>query len=548
MAARRVRSVITHIPIRALLRRSSPIAISRSLHSNPPRLQAAEAVATRPRLDGSNYEAAQDSGSFGADLYNQLSGRNHSPRTRSAPSAAQIGMQTEDVHDFVAKEISAILKSTYAPVATVEPDHYWQKIAPWQNVSRQEFNTQKFQNMKGIKSKEKLVKFFGDVMPKHIKPHPRFEHVQTTEDFILDFMEGLAKAPMPIRLTPQVLSVIDWNDPLGDPIRRQFIPMNSELLPDHPLLTLDSLHESQDSPVKGLVHRYPDKVLFLSLDVCPVYCRYCTRSYGIGSDTEIVTKESIKPNLSRWEQCFEYISKTPAVTDVVVSGGDTYILTPDQIRLIGDRLLAIPHIKRIRFATKGLAVSPSRILDPADRWVDEIIRLSWKSRLTGKTIAIHTHFNHPNEFTWITRLACQKLFENAVDVRNQSVLLRGVNDDVPTMSKLIRELADNNIQPYYVYQHDMVKGVEDLRTPLQTILDLECQIRGTIAGFRMPTFVVDLPEGGGKRLAASYETYDRVTGRSTFIAPAVTGRDKENKIYEYYDPIASMEQSNPSSI
>jgi len=211
---------------------------------------------------------------------------------------------------------------------------------------------------------------------------------------------------------------------------------------------------------------------------------------------------------------------------------------PEQLGMIGERLLGIKHLRRIRFATKGLAVSPSRILDPTDAWTDELIRISELGRQMGKAVAVHTHFNHPREITWVTRQAAQKLFENGVTVRNQSVLLRGVNDDVETMGSLIRELADNNIQPYYVYQTDMVKGIEDLRTPLQTILDLERQLRGTIAGFMTPQFVVDLPGGGGKRLAASYQTYDRKSGVSTFVAPAIGGRRGDQKIFTYYDPLA----------
>lgn len=160
---------------------------------------------------------------------------------------------------------------------------------------------------------------------------------------------------------------------------------------------------------------------------------------------------------------------------------------------------------------------------------------------------MHTHFNHSNEMTWVAKSAALRLFQANVRVRNQTVLLRGVNDDPTTMSTLIRNLADNNITPYYVYQGDMVKGVEDLRTPLQTILNLECQLRGSIAGFMMPSFVVDLPGGGGKRLAASYKTYDRQTGKSTFIAPAVNGGGKDNKVYEYHDPVWSIRGTTGAS-
>jgi len=142
-----------------------------------------------------------------------------------------------------------------------------------------------------------------------------------------------------------------------------------------------------------------------------------------------------------------YIEKTPAIQDVVVSGGDSYSLMPHHLRLIGERLLAIDHVRRFRVATKGLCVTPSRTLDPDDTWTDELIRLTKMGRERGKQVAMHTHFNHPNEFSWVSREAAQKLFANGVTVRNQSVLLRGVNDDIDTMKALIRELADNNIQP-----------------------------------------------------------------------------------------------------
>jgi lysine 2,3-aminomutase len=248
----------------------------------------------------------------------------------------------------------------------------------------------------------------------------------------------------------------------------------------------------------------------------------------------------MKPTRRRWEAMFEYIENTPEVQDVVVSGGDSYYLQPDHVQLIGERLLSMPNIKRFRFATKGLAVCPNRIIDPTDGWTQALIEISERGRAIGKQVAIHTHFNHPNEITWVTELAARHLFQRGVIVRNQTVLLRGVNDDIDTMSTLIRRLADANIQPYYVYQSDMISGVEDLRTPLSTILDLEKNIRGTIAGFMTPSFVVDLPGGGGKRLANSYETYDPETGVSTWKAPGVSG----DELYYYHDPIMIRDSAN----
>ena len=239
----------------------------------------------------------------------------------------------------------------------------------------------------------------------------------------------------------------------------------------------------------------------------------------------------------------EAIEKTPEIQDVVVSGGDSYYLLPENLKFLGERLLSMPNIKRFRFATKGLAVCPSRIAYPTDGWTQALVELSDKGRSIGKEVAIHTHFNHPNEITWVTELAAHRLFQYGVMVRNQTVLLKGVNDTVDTMLRLIRELADLNIKPYYVYQSDMVPGVEDLRTPLSTILHLEKRIRGSIAGFMTPQFVVDLPGGGGKRLANSFETYDPASGVSTWKAPGVSG----DRTFEYHDPVTINDENEKSA-
>ncbi|KAK0672906.1 hypothetical protein QBC41DRAFT_7820 [Cercophora samala] len=429
------------------------------------------------------------------------------------------------------------------PVATALPQHrdeFWREVPVWENVSAKDFLSYRWSVANTVQGTAKLFKFLQAVVPEEVPLNESGTQMQSRDEFIADVMEGVAAATMAIRMTPYILSRVNWKNPRHDPIIRQFLPLKSVLMPDHPKLTLDSLHEEADSPVKGLVHRYSDKALFLPTSVCPTYCMFCTRSYAVGADTDTVTKASLKPTRRRWEEAFAYIENTPALQDIVVSGGDSYYLQPDQLRMIGERLISMPNIKRFRFASKGLAVAPSRVLDESDGWVNALIDVSNKAKKAGKAVALHTHFNHPNEISWISKDASQKLFEEGVMVRNQTVLLRGVNDDVETMAKLIRDLADNKVFPYYVYQCDMVERVEHLRTPLQTILDLEARIRGSIAGFMMPQFVVDLPGGGGKRLACSYESYDPKTGLSTYMAPAVTGRDKENKVYEYYDPIDTL--------
>ncbi|GAP90508.2 putative L-lysine -aminomutase [Rosellinia necatrix] len=344
---------------------------------------------------------------------------------------------------------------------------------------------------------------------------------------------------MSIRLTPYVLGRINWEDPANCPIFRQFIPLKSIMMADHPELQLDSLHEQEDSPVEGIVHRYPDKALLLPVSVCPAYCTFCTRVSLVGPNTDTVVKDPPKLSHRKLAAAFAYIESQENLRDIVISGGDGYYLSPHILELIGDRLVNMKNIERFRLASKGLAVAPSRFLNRGDPWVEALLRISDKARRAGKHFALHTHFNHPDEISWITEKASRMLREAGVTVRNQSVLLRGINDNLETMSLLIKKLARMTIQPYYVYQCDMVPKVEHLRTPLQTILDLESQLRGSIAGFYMPNFVVDLPGGGGKRLACSFESYDRGTGVSTFRAPVLTDKDKAGRVYRYYDPIGS---------
>ena len=351
-------------------------------------------------------------------------------------------------------------------------------------------------------------------------------------DFLIDVHQGMAQAPMNIRLSPYILSLINWDDPYNDPLRIQFIPIASSRKKDHPKLTLDSLHEQDDSPVSGLVHRYFDKALFLPLDVCPVYCRFCTRSYAIGSDTDLVTKLSFKPVPKKWHSAFAYLASRPEIEDVVISGGDTYMLIPDRVRQIGEILLSIPHIRRIRFATKGPAVMPMKILSDK-KWTHALIDVVEMGRKKGKDVVLHTHFNSAREITSITRDAMNYLFKHGVTVRNQSVLIRGVNDNPEAMVHLVRKLSYINVQPYYVYQHDMVKGTEELRTRIADSVELERNVRGVTAGFNTPLFVTDAPGGGGKRDIHSYDYYDELTGISIYRSPSI---DKE-KVFLYFDPI-----------
>ncbi len=397
---------------------------------------------------------------------------------------------------------------------------FWRHVPAYREVDEATFLDHLWQQKHSIKTPEELVGTIRDLAP---------------PEFVADIEAGFAHAPMAVRVSPYALSLIDWNDPHNDPIRRQFIPMASSLLPDHPRLTLDSLHEQDDSPVPGLVHRYTDKALFLPLNVCPVYCRFCTRSYAIGPDTEEVDKVSLAKTPAQWQQAFQYISERPELEDIVISGGDTYQLPPKNIELIGNALLDIPHVRRMRFATKGPAIMPMKIITHTE-WLDAIAAVVERGRKLGKDVVLHTHFNAPEEITWITQKAMGMLFKRGIFTRNQSVLIRGVNDTPERMALLVKRLGHVNVHPYYVYMHDMVKGVEELRTTIQTATETEKFVRGSTAGFNTPTFVCDAPGGGGKRDVHSYEYYDRENGIAVYAAPSV----KPGKAFLYFDPIDKL--------
>src|SRR5262252_3896796 len=380
---------------------------------------------------------------------------------------------------------------------------FWQRVPAYAAIGEAEFLDHKWQAKHSITNIPKLLAALRGLV---------------SEDFIKDAERGFAGAPMSVRVSPYLLSLIDWTRPYEDPLRLQFIPLASRLLPDHPKLDLDSLHEREDMPVPGLTHRYFDRALFLPLDTCPVYCRFCTRSYAVGIDTEEVAKFQLKVNADRWQQAFDYIRSRPELEDIVISGGDAFQLRAEQITQIGETLLSIDHVRRMRYATKGLAVMPQKVLTD-DAWVDALTAVVEHGRKLHKEVVLHTHFNHPREITSITKAAMDKLFERGITVRNQSVLQRQVNDSVETMTLLCRRLGYVNVHPYYIYMHDLVKGVEDLRTTLETGLEIEKGIRGATAGFNTPTLVVDAPGGGGKRDAHSYEHYDRTTGVFVFEVP-----------------------------
>ena len=327
------------------------------------------------------------------------------------------------------------------------------------NVSDEQWNDWKWQVKNRIETYEELSKYFT---------------------FSADEAEGIKKALAKFRMaiTPYYLSLIDPNDPF-DPIRRQAIPQGAECN-IAPADLNDPLHEDEDSPAPGLTHRYPDRVLFLITDMCSMYCRHCTRRRFAGQ------KDDESPS-QRIEKCLEYIEKTPQVRDVLLSGGDALMVSDQKLEYIIGRLRKIPHVEIVRIGSRTPVVCPQRI-------TPELCEMLKKYH----PIWLITHFNHPNEFTPEAEQALARLANAGIPLGNQTVLLRGVNDCVHVMKKLMHELVRNRVRPYYIYQCDLSMGLEHFRTPVSKGIEIIENLRGHTSGYAVPTFVVDAPGGGGK--------------------------------------------------
>ena len=292
--------------------------------------------------------------------------------------------------------------------------------------------------------------------------------------------EGIRRCLGTLRMaiTPYYLSLIDLDDP-HDPIRRQAVPTVNELH-QSPADLLDPLHEDTDSPVKGLTHRYPDRVLLLVTDQCSMYCRHCTRRRFAGQTDCAVPMEQI-------EKCIDYIRHHEEVRDVLLSGGDALMLSDGLLEKIIRELRTIDHVEIIRIGTRTPVVCPQRI-------TPELCNMLKKYH----PIWLNTHFNHPNEMTPEAEQALARLANAGIPLGNQTVLLRGVNDCVHVMKKLMHELVRNRVRPYYIYQCDLSMGLEHFRTPVSKGIEIIENLRGHTSGYAVPTFVVDAPGGGGK--------------------------------------------------
>lgn len=308
--------------------------------------------------------------------------------------------------------------------------------------------------------------------------------VRFTEKEKRGFARTVAK--FPVRITPYYLSLIDRADYHNCPVFRQAFPSVEELKIG-PYDMRDPLAEDLDSPVEGLTHRYPDRVLFHVSNVCAMYCRHCTRKRKVGDRDHIPGKKQIRKGV-------EYIANTQVVRDVLLSGGDPFLLSNDYLDWILSEIRQIPHVEIIRIGTRTPVVLPYRITEDLVRMLS-----------THQPLWINTHFNHPREITTSSRRALAMLADAGIPLGNQSVLLAGVNDCPRIMKRLVHKLVQNRVRPYYVYQCDLSEGLTHFRTPVGKGIEMMESLIGHTTGFAVPAYVVDAPGGGGKiRLTPNY--------------------------------------------
>ncbi|UZP67072.1 KamA family radical SAM protein [Desulfovibrio mangrovi] len=323
---------------------------------------------------------------------------------------------------------------------------------------------------------------------------------------------GTGLAALPLAITPYYAAQFDPENP-ADPLRRTMVPTVAEW-ELNPGESADPLGEDGHSPVPGLVHRYPDRVLFLATDTCAAYCRYCTRSRRVGKPCSTSTVRK------RWPAAIEYIENHPEVRDVLISGGDPLTMSDAALDHLLSRLRRIPHLEIIRIGSKAPIVMPQRI-------TPSLLRVLRRYH----PLLMSIHCTHPDELTSEASEALRRLADAGIPLGSQTVLLKGINDDVPTMTKLMHGLLKSRVRPYYLYHCDPVQGSAHFRTHIFKGVDIIRGMRGHTSGYAVPTYVVDAPGGGGKiPLMPDYvQGYD---GEDLVL------RNYEGNLYRSYDPAA----------
>jgi lysine 2,3-aminomutase len=315
---------------------------------------------------------------------------------------------------------------------------------------------------------------------------------------------------LPVGISPYYMSLLDADNP-RQPLRRTVVPTLNEFVRTEGEAD-DPLGEDSHSPVPGLVHRYPDRVLLLPLDFCSTYCRYCTRSRVVGHG-------ELMPQESRLKLAFDYLRRTPEIRDVLISGGDALALGEDRLEWILQQLRTIPNIEFIRIGTKMPAVLPQRI-------TRELCRMLRRYH----PIWMSVHFIHPEECTPEAAQACARLADAGIPLGSQTVLLKDVNDDVETIRVLMHKLLLMRVRPYYLYQCDPISGSSHFRTPVAKGLEIIEGLRGHTTGYAVPQYVIDAPGGGGKIPLQP----NSVIGRD---GDWLLLRNYEGREYRYYDPV-----------
>jgi lysine 2,3-aminomutase len=414
----------------------------------------------------------------------------------------------------------------------VEPD--WTRLPAYRDVTKAQWESAQWQRSHTVKN----LKEFKEALGEHL-----------TDELYADIeRDQQDRATMSMLIPPQMINTMVEADLYADPVRRYMAPAYSEREPDwpsHPLSSRDSLHEADMWAVEGLTHRYPTKVLAELISTCPQYCGHCTRMDLVGNDTLQVLKYKFEMKQNdRWDAMLDYLSATPQVRDVVVSGGDMANVPAKRLQDWLFKLMDIEHIRDIRIATKGLMGIPQHFLQ--DDVLAAYEAIATRARERDKDIALHTHVNAAQQVTPLVGSAVRKLLEMGFrDVRNQGVLLRGVNTSPNQLLDLCFTLLDHGkILPYYFYMCDMIPNAEHWRLSVGEAQSLQYAILGYLPGFATPRFVCDVPYVG-KRWVHMLDEYDRTRGISYWRKNYRTGIETEDpealtRRYHYYDPIYTL--------
>jgi lysine 2,3-aminomutase len=414
----------------------------------------------------------------------------------------------------------------------VEPD--WRRLPGYADVTRDEWESAKWQRSHSVKQLAELKRVFGEWLSDEL-----------CEDIERDQRE---RATMSMLIPPNMLNTMDERDLEADPVRRYMAPAFSDRdaeWPSHPMASRDSLHEADMWAVEGLTHRYPTKVLAEMIPTCPQYCGHCTRMDLVGTDTSQILKYKFEmKQQDRWDAMLEYLARTPSVRDVVVSGGDVANVPAKRLQEWLFQLMELPNIRDIRLATKALVAVPQHFLQ--DEVLEAYDAIAKRARERDIDVAVHTHVNSAQQVTPLFGKAVRALLDMGFrDVRNQGVLLRGVNTTAKQLLELCFMLMDHaKVIPYYFYMCDMIPNAEHWRLAVWETQKLQLAIMGYLPGFATPRFLCDVAFVG-KRWVHMVHSYDRVKGISYWRKNYRTGIEHDDpealtREYPAYDPVSTL--------